>query len=104
SRALHSFPTRRSSDLHSAVDVLAADGSPVEARPSGLGAAPATIRFPTGETEAITDYSGSWPIESRWWDPDRVVYRTRLQVVTDSGRALLLSRERGQWYLTGRYR
>src|SRR5699024_9591764 len=38
---------------HSAVDVFAADGSPVEARPSGLGAAPATIRFPTGETEAI---------------------------------------------------
>src|SRR5699024_2230842 len=80
------------------------DGSPVEARPSGLEAAPATIRFPTGQTEAITDYSGSWPIESRWWDPERVVYRTRLQVVTDSGRALLLSRERGQWYLTGRYR
>lgn len=89
---------------HSAVDVLAADGSPVEARPSGLGAAPATIRFPTGQTEAITDYSGSWPIESGWWDPNRAVYRTRLQVVTDAGRALLLSKERGQWYLTGRYR
>ncbi|TNM58150.1 Y-family DNA polymerase [Brevibacterium sediminis] len=89
---------------HSAVDVLAADGSPVEARPSGLGAAPATIRFPTGQTETITDYSGSWPIESGWWDPNRAVYRTRLQVVTDAGRALLLSKERGQWYLTGRYR
>ena len=89
---------------HSAVDVLAADGSPVEARPSGLGAAPATIRFPTGQTETITDYSGSWPIESGWWDPSRTVYRTRLQVVTDAGRALLLSQEHGQWYLTGRYR
>ncbi|MCU4297868.1 DNA polymerase Y family protein [Brevibacterium permense] len=89
---------------HSAVDVLAADGSPVEARPSGLGAAPATIRFPTGQTETITDYSGSWPIESGWWDPNRAVYRTRLQVVTDAGRALLLSKEHGQWYLTGRYR
>lgn len=89
---------------HSAVDVLAADGSPVEARPSGLGAVPATIRFPTGQTETITDYSGSWPIESGWWDPNRAVYRTRLQVVTDAGRALLLSKERGQWYLTGRYR
>ncbi len=88
---------------HSAVDVLAADGSPVEARPSGLGAAPATIRFPTGQTETITDYSGSWPIESGWWDPSRSVYRTRLQVVTDGGRALLLSKEHGQWYLTGRY-
>ncbi|UVI34417.1 DNA polymerase Y family protein [Brevibacterium spongiae] len=89
---------------HSAVDVLAADGTPVEARPSGLGAAPTTIRFPTGRTETITDYSGSWPIESGWWDPERAVYRTRLQVVTDTGRALLLSKEHGQWYLTGRYR
>ncbi|MGC2974937.1 DNA polymerase Y family protein [Brevibacterium sp. FAM 25378] len=89
---------------HSAVDVLAADGSSVEARPSGLEAAPATIRFPTGQTETITDYSGSWPIESGWWDPSRAVYRTRLQVVTDAGRALLLSKEHGQWYLTGRYR
>jgi protein ImuB len=89
---------------HSAVDVLAADGSPVEARPSGLDTAPATIRFPTGQTEAITDYSGSWPIESGWWDPKRTVYRTRLQVVTEQGRALLLSKEHGQWYLTGRYR
>jgi protein ImuB len=89
---------------HSAVDVLAADGSPVEARPSGLESEPAMIRFPTGESETITDYSGSWPIESGWWDPDRAVYRTRLQVVTEGGQALLLSKERGQWYLTGRYR
>jgi protein ImuB len=89
---------------HSAVDVLAADGSPVEARPSGLEATPTTIRFPTGEAETITDYSGSWPIESGWWDTERTVYRTRLQVVTDTGRALLLSKEHGQWYLTGRYR
>src|SRR5699024_10641063 len=74
---------------HAAADALAADGPPVEARPSGLQAAPATIRFPTGQTEATTDSSGSWPIESRWWDPERAVYRTRLQVVTDSGRALL---------------
>jgi protein ImuB len=86
-----------------AVDVLAADGTSVEARPSGLEATPATIRFPTGQTEAVTDYSGSWPIESGWWDPERAVYRTRLQVVTDTGRALLLSKEHGQWYLTGRY-
>ncbi|QQB13623.1 DNA polymerase Y family protein [Brevibacterium casei] len=87
-----------------AVDVLAAGGLPVEARPAGLGAAPQTIRFPTGTTEAIVDFSGSWPIESGWWDPSRSTYRTRLQVVTESGQALLLSRESGQWYLTGRYR
>lgn len=86
------------------VDVLAANGAPVQARPSGLETAPRTIRFPTGEVETVTDYSGSWPIESGWWDPQRAVYRTRLQVVTDSGRALLLSKERGQWYLTGQYR
>src|SRR5699024_1230931 len=61
--------TRATAVEHAAVAVCAAGGAPVEARPSGLGATPATIRFPTGETETITDYSGSSPIESRWWDP-----------------------------------
>ncbi len=88
---------------HLPVDVLTADGRPVGARPAGLEAEPRTIRFPAGGTEAIADYSGSWPIESGWWDPAHSTYRTRLQVVTESGQALLLSKENGQWYLTGRY-
>lgn len=89
---------------HVAVDVFSAGGGPVDARPSGLAQPPRAIRFPTGTTEAIVDFSGSWPIESGWWDPQRATYRTRLQVVTESGRALLLSKESGQWYLTGEYR
>ncbi|WP_413335072.1 DNA polymerase Y family protein [Brevibacterium sp. GP-SGM9] len=89
---------------HLAVDVLAANGRPVQARPSGLETEPRTIRFPSGDTETIADYSGSWPIESGWWDPEKARYRTRLQVVTEPGRALLLSKENGQWYITGRYR
>nr|WP_209044261.1 DNA polymerase Y family protein [Brevibacterium marinum] len=89
---------------HLPVDVLAAGGRPVGARPAGLEAAPHAIRFPAGTTEAIVDYSGSWPIESGWWDPEGATYRTRLQVVTESGQALLLSKENGQWHLTGRYR
>ncbi len=88
---------------HLPVDVLTADGHPVGARPAGLEAEPRTIRFPVGGAEAIADYSGSWPIESGWWDPAHSTYRTRLQVVTESGRALLLSKENGQWYVTGRY-
>lgn len=86
------------------VDVLAAGGRPVGARPAGLESAPYAIRFPTGTAEAVIDYSGSWPVESGWWDPTKAIYRTRLQVVTDSGQALLLSKENGQWYITGRYR
>lgn len=86
------------------IDVLAVGGRSVGARPAGLESTPFTIRFPTGATEEIVDYSGSWPVESGWWDPERATYRTRLQVVTESGRALLLSKENGQWYLTGRYR
>ena len=86
-----------------AVDVFDSGGQPVEARPAGLESPPSMLRFPTGTTEAIVDYSGSWPVESGWWDPDRSTYRTRLQVVTEKGRALLLSKENGQWYLTGRY-
>ncbi|MCI4010514.1 DNA polymerase Y family protein [Brevibacterium sp. ZH18] len=89
---------------HVAVDVLTGDGRTVGARPAGLESTPAAIRFPTGATEAITDYSGSWPVESGWWDPERATYRTRLQVVTESGQALLLSKENGQWHITGRYR
>lgn len=89
---------------HLPVDVLAAGGRPVGARPAGLEAAPCAIRFPTGATEEIVDYSGSWPVESGWWDPAKATYRTRLQVVTDSGQALLLSKENGQWHITGRYR
>ncbi|RBP64669.1 protein ImuB [Brevibacterium sanguinis] len=88
---------------HLPVDVLAPDGRQVGARPAGLEAEPRAIRFPAGDTEAIVDYSGSWPLESGWWDPEHSTYRTRLQVVTESGRALLLSKENGQWYLTGRY-
>lgn len=89
---------------HLPVDVFAAGGRPVEARPAGLESAPQAIRFPTGVTEEIVDYSGSWPVESGWWDPAKAIYRTRLQVVTGSGQALLLSKENGQWYITGRYR
>lgn len=89
---------------HLPVDVLAAGGRSVGARPAGLESAPYAIRFPTGTTEEIVDYSGSWPVESGWWDPAKAVYRTRLQVVTGSGQALLLSKENGRWYITGRYR
>ncbi|WP_193095333.1 Y-family DNA polymerase [Brevibacterium sp. FME17] len=89
---------------HLPIDVLAAGGRPVGARPAGLESAPYAIRFPTGTTEEIADYSGSWPVESGWWDPAKAIYRTRLQVVTGSGQALLLSKENGQWYITGRYR
>lgn len=89
---------------HLPVDVLAAGGRSVGARPAGLESAPSAIRFPTGATEEIVDYSGSWPVESGWWDPAKAIYRTRLQVVTDSGQALLLSKENGQWHITGRYR
>ena len=86
---------------HSAVDVLAADGSPVEARPSGLGAAPATIRFPTGQTRPSPTLR-FWPMNPDGGTrADRLL--TCLQVVTDTGR-FPLSKERGQWYLTGRYR
>lgn len=89
---------------HLAVDLLAADGTPVGAKPSGLEAQPRTIRFPSGSAEAVASYSGAWPIESGWWNPEKEVYRTRIQVVTETGRALLLSKEQGQWYLTGWYR
>lgn len=93
---------------HTPVDLLDAHGNIVTARPSGLDNAPAFLRVPAAGdrprfSTRITDWSATWPVETRWWDPETAQYRVRLQVVDAEGRAFLLCKEQGQWYLTGRY-
>ena len=85
------------------VDLLDARGITVVARPSGLDAAPAELRIPGAGTLRVVDHSAAWPVEAGWWDRSTAQYRVRLQVVTESGAAYLLSKESGRWYLTGRY-
>ncbi|HEU4360643.1 MAG TPA: DNA polymerase Y family protein [Mycobacterium sp.] len=60
-------------------------------------------------------WAGPWPVDERWWDPDRTAAGTagrvaRAQVLLDSalesgepGPALLLCYRRRRWYLEGAY-
>ena len=53
--------------------------------------------------DAITSWAGPWPVDERWWDPERHSRRARFQVVTDDGIARLVVLERGRWSITATY-
>jgi protein ImuB len=56
--------------------------------------------------EALRWWAGPWPVDERWWDPDRTPGRTaRAQVLLDGdpGSALLLCYRGRRWYLEGIY-
>ncbi len=63
-----------------------------------VSAAPTTVG-----SETVQAWAGPWPVEERWWDLTRSRRMARFQVLTHSGRLLLLAVERGQWWLTAEY-
>jgi protein ImuB len=81
------------------VDVLDVHGHRVgvDAR-GGLSAPPAMV----GGTP-VDAWAGPWPADERWWDPARRRRRARFQLLTTTGDALLVSLERGVWWLEARY-
>ncbi|MFZ2441868.1 MAG: hypothetical protein WAW51_05880, partial [Ilumatobacteraceae bacterium] len=56
-----------------------------------------------GALEPVESWAGPWPVEERWWDTARHRRMARFQVLTRSGRLLLLTLERGRWWLTAEY-
>jgi protein ImuB len=87
-----------------AVAVTDAAGRPVtvDAR-CGLSAPPARIAV-TGQPEAdVIAWTGPWPENERWWDPDRARRRARFQVIAAGGRAYLLALEKGRWHAEAIY-
>ena len=38
-----------------------------------------------GRPRRIVSWAGPWPVDERWWDPERCSRRVRFQVVTDDG-------------------
>ena len=88
---------------HTPIELLDAYGNPVVARPAGLDSVPAVMRIPGQRDQQIADFSSSWPVEAYWWDAANRQYRVRIQVVTTAGEAYLLSKQHGQWAITGRY-
>ena len=78
-------------------------GAPVRVSSRGLlTAVPTRCAMGQGSREAgVVAWAGPWPLATRWWDARR--FRSRLQIVTDSGEGLLLGFEQSQWWLLGSY-
>jgi protein ImuB len=56
-----------------------------------------------GSAHDVAGWAGPWPVDERWWDPARARRTARFQVLTRSGRLLLVAVERGQWWLSAEY-
>ena len=46
-----------------------------------------------------------WQVHTRWWEPERMIWRKYLKVTTDSGLLCLLCRDvpTGRWFLARLY-
>ena len=87
-----------------AITVIDAAGCAVRVTGRGfVSAPPATVQSNTMQSEVVQAWAGPWPVEERWWDLTRSRRMARFQVLTHSGRLLLLAVERGQWWLTAEY-
>lgn len=82
-----------------AVDLRAADGRAVTVDGRGAASAPPAH---LGRHEVVA-WAGPWPVDERWWDPDRARRRARVQVVLADGTAHLLALEGGAWRLEASY-
>ena len=86
-----------------AVTVTDAAGGVVRVTGRGFVSAPPAAVALAAQIETVQAWAGPWPIEERWWDLARSRRMARFQVLTHSGRLLLLAVERGQWWLTAEY-
>jgi protein ImuB len=59
---------------------------------------PSTVVL-AGRAVAVTAWAGPWPLEERWWDVQQARRQARLQLLTETGRAVLAVCEGGSWWL-----
>ncbi len=86
------------------VELLDPGGRPVGVDARGaLSAAPSRIRRDGLPEAEVAAWSGPWPVDERWWDPQRHRRLARLQVVDDAGTASLLVLESGRWLVAATY-
>lgn len=78
-------------------------GAVVVSARCAVSAPPAWLAVAGGPAARVTGWTGPWPADERWWDPERSRRRARFQVVTDGGAAYLLAVEGGRWYVEGGY-
>ncbi|MEO6571152.1 MAG: DNA polymerase Y family protein [Ilumatobacteraceae bacterium] len=63
---------------------------------------PSTIVVGTSRSR-VTAWAGPWPIEQRWWSPERTRRLARFQLVTDRGTAYLVGVEQQRWSILAIY-
>lgn len=87
-----------------AVEVTDADGHRVGVSGRGeVTAAPVTLACPGRDPVAVVAWAGPWPVDERWWDPERHRRRARFQILDAEGVAHLVSVEGGQWWRDATY-
>jgi protein ImuB len=92
--------------LDDPVELLDVQGNPVRVTSRGLFSADPARLTARGRGDPLRWWAGPWPVDERWWDPDRATGRTaRAQVLLDGnpGKALLLCYRQRRWYLEGVY-
>ena len=86
-----------------AITVTDAAGCAVRVTGRGFVSAPPAAVGLAAQIETVQAWAGPWPVEERWWDLTRSRRMARFQVLTHSGRLLLLAVECGQWWFTAEY-
>ncbi len=62
-----------------------------------------TTGWRRGRSRSIVAWAGPWPIEERWWEPERHRRLARFQVVTDDSDGFLVVAEHQRWWVSARY-
>lgn len=94
--------------LDDPVDLVDGDGNPVRVTGRGMFSADPARLIARGRDDPLRWWAGPWPVDERWWDPDRSAGRTaRAQVLlerrSEPGPAMLLCYRQRRWYLEGIY-
>jgi protein ImuB len=85
------------------IELVGDDGRPVNVSGRGdISAAPSEL-IVGNNRHRITAWAGPWPLEQRWWVPDRSRRMARLQVITERGAAHLLGVEHQRWSILATY-
>lgn len=56
-----------------------------------------------GRLRRVAAWAGPWPIDERWWEPERHRRLARFQLVTDDQRSYLVIAEHQRWWISALY-
>ncbi len=85
------------------VEILDADGRPVQVSGRGEVSAPPAVLATSMGRQPLIAWAGPWPVEQRWWSPDHARRLARFHVVTEDGVAHLVGVESQCWSIHATY-